>query len=122
LHARSKPNAGRKGAVKPAAAIQHLPIRDPSIVRVAESADVLGPVALVAAGAPDDEGVSTTTVLAGVWLGLAGALLLVASLMPYVAVADWLIRLNDRRGQLALIGINMVAVAVLGYLVVAATS
>ena len=116
------PNAGRKGALKAAAAIQHLPIRDPSIVRVTESSDVLGPVALVAAGAADDEGVSTTTVLAGVWLGLASALLLVASLMPYVAVADWLIRLNDRRGQLALIGINMVAVAVLGYLVVAATS
>jgi hypothetical protein len=121
VRTRAKATAGRKGVLKPAP-LRRLPIRDPSVVRVTAPAHVLGAVAVVRAEPRDHEGVSTTTVVAGVWLGLAGALLLVASLMPYVAVADPLVRFNDRRGQLALIGVNMVAVAVLGYLVVAATS
>jgi hypothetical protein len=120
VRARAKPNAARNRVLEPAA-VRHLPIRDPSIVRVTGAADVLAAVAVVPAGATDDEGLSTMTVVSGVWLGLAGALLLIASLMPYVAVADPLVRLNDRRGQLALIGVNMIAVVVVGYLV-AATS
>ena len=62
---------------------------------------------------------SATALVAAIWLGLAGVLLLVACATPFVAVAA---RLNDRRGQFALIGTNMVVAAVVGYLVVAVTS
>lgn len=98
----------------PAETIRHLPIRDSSIVRLDET-----PLVLAAAGEGGGGGVSATVLIAGVWLGLAGALLLVAFATPFVAAAA---RLNDRRGQFALIGTNMVVAAVVGYLVVAVTS
>ena len=62
---------------------------------------------------------SVTALVAGLWLGLAGALLLIALATLYVALPA---PLNDRRGQLALMGTNMFVVAGLGYFVVAATS
>jgi hypothetical protein len=108
------PKAPAKPAVpKPAETIRHLPILDSSIVRFDET-----PLVLAAAG-EDGGGVSATALVAVIWLGLAGALLLVACVTPFVAVAA---RLNDRRGQFALIGTNMVVAAVVGYLVVAVTS
>ena len=54
-----------------------------------------------------------------IWLGLAGALLLVAYFAPFAAVAP---DLNNRRGQFALIGTNMVVAAAVGYFVVVVTS
>jgi hypothetical protein len=108
------PKAPAKPAVpKPAETIRHLPIRDSSIVRFDET-----PLVLAAAG-EDGGGVSATALVAVIWLGLAGVLLLVACVTPFLAVAG---RLNDRRGQFALIGTNMVVAAVVGYLVVAVTS
>lgn len=108
------PKVPAKPAVpKPAETIRHLPIRDSSIVRFDET-----PLVLAAAG-EDGGGVSATALVAVIWLGLAGVLLLVACVTPFVAVAA---RLNDRRGQFALIGTNMVVAAVVGYLVVAVTS
>lgn len=107
----------------PAEALRRLPIRDPSIVRVDETAVVLAAAGLEPAGEDDGGGISATAVAAGLWLGLAGALLLVACVTPFLAVAEPLgARLNDRRGQFALIGTNMVVAAVVGYLVVAVTS
>jgi hypothetical protein len=103
---------------KPEEALRRLPIRDPSIVRVDETAFVLA-ASGVEPVANRDGGISTTEVAVGLWLGLAGALLLVACATPLVAVAP---RLNDRRGQFALVGTNMVVAAVVGYLVVAVTS
>ena len=114
--ARTKPKARANRAVsKPAATIRHLPVRDSSIVRLSETALVL---------AAEGEGggggdFSATALVAGLWLGLAGALLLIAWATPYVALPA---PLNDRRGQLALMGANMFVVAGLGYFVVAATS
>jgi hypothetical protein len=99
-------------------ALRHLPIRDPEIVRVDETALVLAASGVVPA-AKGDGGMSATEVAAGLWLGLAGVLLLIACVSPLAAVAP---RLNDRRGQFALIGTNMVVAAVVGYLVVAVTS
>jgi hypothetical protein len=111
---RTEPKARAKPAVpKPAETIRHLPIRDSSIVRFDET-----PLVLAAAG-EDGGGVSATALVAAIWLSLAGALLLVAFVTPFVAIAA---RLNDRRGQFALIGTNMVVAAVVGYLVVAVTS
>ena len=84
-----------------------------------ETAVVLAASGLVPAGEGDGGGISATVLITGVWLGLAGALLFVACVTPLVAVAA---RFNDRRGQFALIGTNMVVAAVVGYLVVAVTS
>jgi hypothetical protein len=106
---------------KPEEALRHLPIRDASIVRLDVKANVAGAVAVVSRGSGED-GVSATGIVVTVWLAFAAALLLVASLMRYLVAVDPLAPLVDRRGQLALIGTNMIAVAVVGYLVVAATS
>lgn len=67
----------------------------------------------------DGSGISTTAMAMGLWLGLAGIFLLTASVTPFFAGAG---RLNNRRGQFALIGTNMVVAAAVGYLVVVATS
>lgn len=84
---------------------------------------VLAAAGLDPAGEGDGGGVSATALVAGLWLGLAGALLLVACVTPFLAVAEpFGARLNDRRGQLALIGTNMVVAPAVGYLIVAATS
>jgi hypothetical protein len=87
---------------------------------VDETALVLAASGLVPAAKADSSGISTTVVfaVAGLWLGLAGALLLVAFVTPFVAAAAGL---NKRRGQFALIGTNMVVAAAVGYLVVAAS-
>jgi hypothetical protein len=103
---------------QPAEALRHLPIRDPSIVRVDETALVLAASGVVPA-AQGDGGISATEVVAVLWLGLAGALLLIAYFAPLAAVEP---RLNDRRGQFALIGTNMVVAAAVGYFVVVVTS
>lgn len=120
---RAKPKPRAKPAAKPSEEFRHLPIRDPSIVRVDETAVVLAAAGLDPAGEGDGGGISATALVAGVWIGLAGALLLVACVTPFLAVAEPLAaRLNHRRGQFALIGTNMVVAAVVGYLVVAVTS
>lgn len=103
----------KRAVPKPEETIRRLPVRDSSIVRFDET-----PLVLAAAG-EDGGGGSATALVAAIWLGLAGVLLLVACVTPFVAVAA---RLHDRRGQFALIGTNMVVAAVVGYLVVAVTS
>ncbi len=111
----AEPKAPAKPAVpKPAETIRHLPIRDSSIVRFDET-----PLVLAAAGEDGGGGVSATALVAAIWLGLAGALLLIAYFAPLAAVAP---RLNDRRGQFALVGTNMVVAAAVGYFVVVVTS
>ena len=80
---------------------------------------VLAASGLVPTGEGEGGVINSTVLIAGVWLGLAGALLLVACVTPFLAVATGL---NDRRGQFALIGTNMVVAAAVGYLVVAVTS
>jgi hypothetical protein len=116
---RSKSKARLKPAVsRPEEALRRLPIHDPSIVRVDETAFVLAASGLEPV-TNRDGGISATEVAVGLWLGLAGALLLIACATPLVAVAP---RLNEWRGQLALVGTNMVVAAVVGYLVVAVTS
>ena len=83
-----------------------------------ETALVLAAAGLAPA-AKGDGGISATEVGAALWLGLAGVLLLIACVTPFVAVGP---RLSDRRGQFALIGTNMVVAAAVGYFVVAVTS
>jgi hypothetical protein len=70
-----------------------------------------------------DGGLSAAVVAAGLWLGLASALLLVASLTPLLAVGTpFGVRLFRLRGRLALIATNMIFALLVGYLVVVATS
>jgi hypothetical protein len=115
----AEPNAPAKPVVpKPAETIRHLPIRDSSIVRVDETTLVLAASGVVPA-AQGDGGISATEVVAVLWLGLAGALLLIAYFAPLAVVAP---HLNDRRGQFALIGTNMVVAAAVGYFVVVVAS
>jgi hypothetical protein len=100
-------------------ALRRLPIRDASIPPGAETAGVLAATGF-APGSTDGEGIGAIAWATAFWLGLAAALLLIASVTPLVGVSQPVgAFLYERRSQFALVGMNMVAVAVLCYLVVA---
>lgn len=68
----------------------------------------------------EDDGVGTIALAAAVWLGLAAALLGLAYLTPFLVSQQPLGPfLHERRNQFALVGANMIAAAVVCYLVVA---
>jgi hypothetical protein len=71
-------------------------------------------------GGEEDDGIGAIALAAAFWLGLAAALLLIAYVTPFVVAPQPLgTFLHERRGQFALIGVNMVAAAAVCYLVVA---
>jgi hypothetical protein len=122
---RAKPKARAKAAApKPVEPLRRLPPRDPPIVRV-EPLQVLSSAGLIRSVDRDDVdgGLSAAIVVAGLWLGLASALLLVASAAPLLAIeTPFGARLYGLRGRLALIATNMILALVVGYLVVMASS
>ena len=105
----------------PPEALRHLPIRDASISATDEKAMVLAAAGFGSA-VEDDDGLGTIGLAAVFWFGLAVALLLSAYIAPFEVVPQpFGTFLYERRNQFALIGVNMVAAAVVGYLVVAAS-
>ena len=105
---------------KPAAPepLRYLPIRDASIPTSGETAVVLAAAGF--APAAEDDGLSTVALAAVFWLGLAVVLLLIAYVAPFEIVPQPLgTFLYERRNHFALVGVNMVAAAVVCYLVIA---
>jgi len=117
---RAKKPARKKvpAAAKPIEALRHLPIRDASIPATGERAVVLAATGFVPAVEHND-GLGTIALAAVCWFGLAVALLLIAYVAPLQVVPQPLGGfLYERRNQFALVGVNMVAAAVVCYLVV----
>ena len=114
---RAKTGVRKKHVVvtTPAEPLRHPPIRDASAPRVDETALVLTAARI----GEDDVGVGRIAVVALFWLALAAALLIVAYVAPFADVpGPGRVFLYERRGVLALIGVNMVAAAAICYLVV----
>ena len=115
-----KPAAKKKPAApKPVEPLRHLPIRDASIPATGETALVLAAAGFVPA-AKDDDGLGAVALAAVFWLGLAVVLLLIAYVAPFEIVPQpFGTFLYERRNHFALVGVNMVAAAVVCYLVIA---
>ncbi len=114
-----KPAAKKKPAApKPVEPLRHLPIRDASIPATGETALVLAAAGFVPAA--KDDGLGTVALAAVFWLGLAVVLLLIAYIAPFEIVPQpFGTFLYEWRNHFALVGVNMVAAAVVCYLVIA---
>jgi hypothetical protein len=106
----------RPAATEPAQALRRLPIRDASMPTGGETALVLTAFGV----SPQSDGVNPIALAATVLLSLAAALLALAYVAPFLVDQQRFGPfLYQRRNQVAHVGANMIAAAVVCYLVVA---
>src|SRR5687768_3467206 len=111
-----RPTRTKRAVPSPVEPLRRLPIRDASTPRVEETALVLTAARI----GEDDGGLGAIGLVTVLWLGLAAALLIVGYVVRFAEVPEPLgLFLYERRSVLALIGVNMAAMAGICYLIVA---
>lgn len=116
VRAKSPTRAAKPVVASPPEPLRRLPIRDASTPHVEETTLVL----TAARVGDDDGGFGAIGLVTVFWLGLAAALLILAYAVRFAEVPQpWGLFFYERRGVLALIGVNMAAMAAVCYVIVA---
>jgi hypothetical protein len=111
-----RPTRTKRAVTSTVEPLRRLPIRDASTPRIEEATLVLTAARI----GEEDGGFGAIGLITVFWLGLAAALLIVAYVARFAEVPQpWGMFLYERRSVLALIGVNMAAMAAVCYVIVA---